>query len=217
VICYYTHMNDELAKLHEETYDLVADEYEGRVEILRPTTHKALAAFTLLLEPGSKVLDVGCAVGYTVEILRHEGMDVEGIDIAPRMIEYAKKRNPQNAFTVGDFLQVEYPIGRYDGILMYAFLHLFPKDTALQCLDKAIAITKPGGLIFTGTTKSTQPSEGFEIKHDYKKEVKRYRKRWTRVELEDVFVSRSLDVVDYAEKVDEFGKIWMDYIVRTPA
>ena len=34
-------------------------------------------------------------------------------------------------------------------------------------------------------------------------------------ELEEVFRSRQLEVVDYDEKVDEFGKVWMDYIVRT--
>ncbi len=210
-------MKDSLADLHRQTYGMVASEYEDRVEILRPTTEEALANFTNLLQHGSLLLDVGCAVGYTVEILSKNGMMVDGIDIAPEMIEYARKRNPGSNFIVGDFLETNYPENHYDGVLMYAFLHLFPKDIALECLDKAIAVTKPEGLIFTGTTKSEQASEGFEVKHDYKKEVKRYRKRWTMAEIEAVFKSRQLEVVDYAEKVDEFGKIWMDYIVRTPS
>ncbi len=209
-------MKDDLSELHKNTYDSVADEYEERVETLRPTTENALSNFTNLLDPSSKILDIGCAVGYTVEILVQQGMVVDGIDIAPKMIEYAKRRNPNSSFIVGDFLATDYPPNHYDGILMYAFLHLFPTDIALEILDKAISITKPGGLIFTGTTKSEYANEGFEIKHDYKKEVKRYRKRWTQAELEEVFSSRQLEVVDYAEKVDEFGKIWMDYIVRTP-
>ena len=209
-------MKDSLAELHRETYGIVADEYEDRVETLRPTTEEALANFTGLLQQGSRVLDVGCAVGYTVEILRKNGIVVDGIDIASEMIEYAQRRNPSNNFVVGDFLETNYPEHHYDGVLMYAFLHLFPKDIALECLDKAIAITKPGGLIFTGTTKSEQASEGFEVKHDYRKEVKRYRKRWTMSEIEAVFKSRDLEIVDYAEKTDTFGKVWMDYIVATP-
>jgi ubiquinone/menaquinone biosynthesis C-methylase UbiE len=208
-------MRDDLAKLHKDTYDMVADEYEERVETLRPTTQKALADFTNLLPVNAKVLDIGCAVGYTVEILRQSGMNVDGIDISPEMIKFAKKRNPQSSFAVGDFLRFDYKDDYYDGILMYAFLHLFPKNIAVACLDKSIRITKPGGLIFTGTTKSEMPSEGFEIKKDYKKEVKRYRKRWTQAELEDVFHSRHLQVVHYAEKEDEFGKVWMDYILRS--
>lgn len=209
-------MHDELANLHRKTYDLVADEYEDRVETLRATTQAALADFTDLLPAGGKVLDIGCAVGYTVEILRSAGMDVDGIDISSEMIAYAKKRNPNSHFVVGDFLEEAYVAGSYDGILMYAFLHLFPKDVALHCLDKAVSITKPGGLLFTGTTKSESPSEGFEIKRDYKTPVKRYRKRWTQQELDEVFSSRNLEIAHYAEKTDEFGKIWMDYIVRKP-
>lgn len=209
-------MKDILSQLHKDTYDMVADEYEGRVETLRPTTEKALGDFTDMLPKGSKILDVGCAVGYTVEILRQKGMIVDGIDIAPKMIEYARRRNPNNHFIVGDFLETPYPESYYDGVLMYAFFHLFPKDIALDCLDKSILITKPGGLIFTGTTKSDQASEGFEIKHDYKTEVKRYRKRWTQLEIEASFKSRKLEIAHYAEKVDEFGKVWMDYILRTP-
>jgi len=211
---YTREMQKKLAKLHKDTYDKVADEYEERVETLRPTTQKALGDFTDLLRSHSKVLDVGCAVGYTVEIMRLNGMDVDGIDISHEMIEYAKKRNPTCQFVVGDFLEVDYSTDHYDGILMYAFLHLFPKDVALKCLDKAVSVTKPGGLIFTGTTKSDSPSEGFETKKDYKKPVKRYRKRWTQAEIEEVFASRDLEIVHYAEKVDEFGKVWMDYIVR---
>lgn len=209
-------MKDTLAQLHKDTYDMVASEYEGRVEILRATTQKALQDFVDLLDDGAKVLDVGCAVGYTTDILRKAGLQADGIDIAPKMIEYAKKRNTSGEFVVGDFLEVDYPLEHYDGVLMYAFLHLFPKDITIQVLDKAIAITKPGGLIFTGTTKSPEPSEGFEVKQDYANTVQRYRKRWTQAELEEVFVSRGLMVANYAEKVDEFGKIWMDYIMRTP-
>jgi 2-polyprenyl-3-methyl-5-hydroxy-6-metoxy-1,4-benzoquinol methylase len=212
-----TGMKNDLSKLHETTYDMVADEYEDRVETLRPTTEKALSNFTNLLHPNSKILDIGCAVGYTTEILSQSGMSVDGIDIAPKMIGYAQRRNPNSHFVVGDFLETTYQKHSYDGILMYAFLHLFPKDIALEFLDKAVSITKPAGLIFTGTTKSEKASEGFEIKHDYKKEVRRYRKRWTKAEIESVFRSRDLEVVDYAEKIDEFGKVWMDYIVRTPA
>ena len=209
-------MKDDLSQLHKETYNMVADEYEDRVEILRPITEGALKPFTDLLHKGDRILDVGCAVGYTVEIMQKSGMVVDGIDIAPKMIEYAQRRNPDSTFIIGDFLDVEYLEAAYDGVLMYAFLHLFPKDIAMECLDKAIIITKPGGLIFTGTTKSDEASEGFEIKHDYKKEVKRYRKRWTQPEIEAAFSSRQLEIVDYEEKVDDFGKIWMDYVIRTP-
>ena len=62
-------MKDILSQVHKRTYEILASEYEDRVETLRPTTEKALSDFTNLLAPGSKILDIGCAVGYTMEIL----------------------------------------------------------------------------------------------------------------------------------------------------
>ena len=80
-------MQDDLLRLHAATYDSVADEYEKRVETLRPVTEYCLSKLVKELEPGSKVLDIGCAVGYTVEIFNKAGMVADGIDISPKMIK----------------------------------------------------------------------------------------------------------------------------------
>ncbi len=208
-------MHDDLAQLHIDTYNSVADEYEERVEIQKPVTKYALSNLIKQLKPKAKVLDIGCAVGYTVEIFRQADMVVEGIDIAPAMIEYACKRNPTSKLIVSDFLDVQYPTDTYDAVLMYAFLHLFPREIAMKCLDKVIEILKPGGYIFIGTTKSNESSEGFEHKADYKIQVKRFRKRWTPEELEAAFTSKGLETIYQEDISDEFGKIWMVYLLRT--
>ena len=87
-------MHDTLATLHADTYNSLADEYESRVETYRSVTTHSLLPFIGALQPGAKILDIGCAVGYVVEILRSHGLDAEGIDIAEAMIAYATKRNP---------------------------------------------------------------------------------------------------------------------------
>ncbi len=209
-------MNDELAKLHIETYNAVADEYEERVETLRPVTVNALSDLTSLLPAGSRVLDIGCGVGYTVEVLNSLGMNAEGIDIAPAMIAYARKRSPESTFAVGDFLEVDYPTQAYDAVLLWAFIHLFPKDTALAIFEKVIGILKPGGYILIGTTKSDISREGFEEKKDYTNQVKRYRRHWTPQDLEAVIHGLGLVIHSTKDRTDEFGKLWMNYIVQKP-
>lgn len=209
-------MHDELAKLHIETYNAVADEYEERVETLRPVTVNAFSDLTALLPIGSRMLDIGCGVGYTVEILTNLGMNAEGIDIAPAMIAYARKRSPESNFTVGDFLDVDYPTQTYDAVLLWAFIHLFPKDTALAIFKKAINILKPGGYILIGTTKSDIAREGFEEKKDYANHVKRYRRHWTPQDLELVIEELGLTIISTKDRTDEFGKLWMNYIVQRP-
>ena len=207
-------MNDLLSQSHLETYDTLADEYEDRVEKLRPVTEYALSHLISQLKPKSKVLDIGCAVGYTVEILNSAGMDAEGIDISPAMIAHARKRNPDSKLVVGDFIEKEYPVNYYDAALMYAFIHLFPLAQAQQFLNKTSSILKTGGLLFVGTTKSDQSSEGWEKKIDYAGQPKRYRKRWTQSELEKVLSNSGFKVIYQEDIKDEFGKIWMDYVVR---
>ncbi len=47
-----------------------------------------------------KLLDVGCGLGNLLEYLRDKGIhfDYTGVDISSKMIEYAKKRNPESNF-----------------------------------------------------------------------------------------------------------------------
>ena len=207
-------MHDSLAQLHSDTYDSLADEYEARVETYREVTTHALSPFITRLPDNATVIDIGCAVGYTVEIINAAGKQAEGIDIAPAMIEYAKKRNPDSTFVIGDFLEHPYLPESFDGALLYAFIHLFPKDTALQCMTKVVEILKPGGHIFIGTTKSAIASEGFEEKADYASAPRRFRKHWTTAEMEDFFSLHHLTIVHYEDNNDEFGKVWMDYVVQ---
>jgi len=207
-------MHDNLAQLHIDTYDSLADEYESRVETYREITTHALSPFIARLPDNATVLDIGCAVGYTVEILRDAGKKAAGIDISPAMIAHAKHRNPDATFITGDFLEHPYEQESFDGALLYAFIHLFPKEVALQCMAKVVDILKPGGHIFIGTTKSDTASEGFEEKSDYGSSARRFRKRWTTNEMEEFFTTHHLDIVHYEDNTDEFGKIWMDYVVK---
>lgn len=207
-------MHDTLAQLHEDTYNALADEYESRVETYRAVTTKALQPFITALPNNARVLDVGCAVGYVVEILRQYGNNAEGIDISSKMIKYAQKRNPEAHFEVGDFLEVSYKPASFDGAVFYAFIHLFPKDIAHECMKKVTSILKPGALLFIGTTKSAEASEGFEQKSDYGSNDKRYRKRWTQPEIEAFCSDYGLAIIHYEDNIDEFGKVWMDYTLR---
>jgi len=207
-------MSDTFAQLHEETYNSLASDYERRVETYRQVTTKALTPFINRLPQSGRVLDIGCAVGYTVEIMNSHGIVAEGIDISPAMIEFARRRNPDTRLVVGDFLDMDYDNESFDGALLYAFIHLFPKDVALACVRKVVDILKPGGLMFVGTTKSVASSECFEEKLDYGSIAKRFRKRWTQEEIEAMFEATGLEIVHYEDNEDEFGKVWMDYVLR---
>ena len=53
--------------------------------------HRAMMPW-LKIEPGEKVLDVGCGVGRWSRLLAHQGGQVTGVDLAPTMLEEARRR-----------------------------------------------------------------------------------------------------------------------------
>jgi SAM-dependent methyltransferase len=203
-----------LHKIHEKTYDTLAEEYDIRVQKLAPVTKIALQKFTPYLSPNDSILDVGCAVGSATEALRELGFtNLSGIDISPEMLIYARKRNPGATFYQGNFLDYDFN-KRYDAVVAFAFIHLFPKEVVRGVMAKFKDTLAPHGYLYIGTTDSQTSSEGFEGKSDYENAPVRYRKHWTKAELDTFFAECGFKKIGYYEHTDVLGKKWMDYILQ---
>jgi SAM-dependent methyltransferase len=93
------------------------------------TALAAAAARELLprLDPGSRLLELGCGDGTTARLLGQAGHAVHGIDSSPAMIELARKRAPHATVAVGSVVDAPLPrdcdaalavgevLGYYDG------------------------------------------------------------------------------------------------------
>lgn len=203
----------DYSSINKNTYDILADEYEGRVESLLPVTEDAMAYFASYLKPTGKVLDIGCAVGIAMSVLDKKGFRVSGIEISPSMAEYAKKRNPKADIIVGDFLKTDIK-EKFDGVLAFAFIHLFPKKEVIKILEKIKTILEPGGIALLSSTESNESKEGWYVKDDFNKKEKRFRKFWTEKELEKSLSEAGFEKVALQKYTDPYGKVWMDFIVR---
>jgi cyclopropane fatty-acyl-phospholipid synthase-like methyltransferase len=64
------------------------------------------------LSPGMRVLDLGCGGGDQAKVFVKKGYEVVGIDIAPSLIEFAKKqfkkKGLKGKFIVGDMRDIKY-------------------------------------------------------------------------------------------------------------
>ena len=117
------------------------------------------AAFAVAeVQPGMKVLDVGCGRG---EILRHcaqLGADAYGIDYAPVAIEMASKvvageqQSPgKTGVAQSDAKRLPFPTGYFDRVLIFDVVeHLFPWELE-QCLAETGRVLKPGGALIVHT------------------------------------------------------------------
>jgi cyclopropane fatty-acyl-phospholipid synthase-like methyltransferase len=128
------------------------------------------AAFAVAtVEPGMRVLDVGCGRG---EILRHcakLGADAYGIDYAPVAVDLSKQlieRHLSNEDQAGaeperspgkigvaqaDAKQLPFSDGYFDRVVMFDVVeHLYPWELDL-CLGEVHRVLKPGGAFIAHT------------------------------------------------------------------
>jgi len=200
--------------ISNNTYDSLAQEYENRVEEYRPITEKAVSLFTPYIKTGKKVLDIGCGVGLALEIFKQKGFSITGMDISRRMIKFARKRNKNGKFILGNFLSLDVGRQLFDGVYMSGFLHLFPKEKAVNVLKRTYRILKPKGILFIGTTKSMISKEGMEIKSNYPGKLQRFRKYWTEKELKNFIIENRFKIIKIYHLKGLFRKTWMDFIVQ---
>jgi 2-polyprenyl-3-methyl-5-hydroxy-6-metoxy-1,4-benzoquinol methylase len=203
----------DTSALHRNLYDALAEEYERRADSLLPVTEDAMDYFSSHIKPGGLILDIGCGVGIAMNVLARKGFQVVGMEISPKMAEFAKRRNPGARVMVGDFMETEFD-ETFDAILAFAFIHLFPKAEVPAVFDKMKSVLHPGGVCLISTTESSESREGMYVKEDFGKEYRRFRKYWTEEELRESLIASGFEILDLKKYADPFGKVWMDFVVR---
>lgn len=81
---------------------------EGRI---RPLYDRVLEDLDL---PGARLLDGGCGAGLFAELAAQRGAQVTGLDAAPGLVEYARRRRVAASFVVGDIEHVPFDDGSFD-------------------------------------------------------------------------------------------------------
>lgn len=107
------------------------------------------------LREGEKVLEVGCGTGslsLPAKILVGDTGEVEGIDIAPRMVakaqEKAKKAGLDIAFKVASIDELPYPDGHFDAVISSFMFHHLPVKVKERGLREIRRVLKDGGRLF---------------------------------------------------------------------
>lgn len=97
--------------------------------------------------PNQRVLDVGCGTGIAVQKLKKQypGMEVEGMDLSPGMLEEARKLDPDSTYFEGDVCSIDRPDAYYDTVITIYTSRNFP-DLEGSVRDM-MRVLKPGGTL----------------------------------------------------------------------
>jgi ubiquinone/menaquinone biosynthesis C-methylase UbiE len=107
------------------------------------------------LNDGDRVLDVGCANGYsTVQFAQQRRIQIRGVDYIPEMIAQAKGRLVAGTtrgsveFAVGDITSLNEPANHYDRVVaIRVLINLGSWDRQLLALRECARVAKPGGSV----------------------------------------------------------------------
>lgn len=105
------------------------------------------------------VADIGCATGTQSQLWAELGHQVHGLDVNAPFIEIARKRASEArlsiSFEIGSATDLPYPTASMDVVLIPELLEHVADWR--RCLDEAIRVLKPDGLLYLSTTNSLCP------------------------------------------------------------
>lgn len=142
-------------------YNIAAKNYSSEYRA-QFNSEKYLAKLIEVLQPNSKVLDVGCGAGKPIDsYLVSKGIGVSGIDISETQIELAKSNVPEANYEVRDMSELQDGEYQVDAVVsFYAIFHT-PREKHADLLKKFRSFLKPDGYLLI-----TMGSRDWEGKKD---------------------------------------------------
>jgi len=149
---------EEVSSLTLEHYDKrAADFWEGT---RGHDVSQNIAALLQYIEgpPPFTILDFGCGPGRDLKAFEELGHVAVGLEGSARFVAMAKERG--HSVWEQDFLRLDLPEGRFDGVFANASLFHVPSQELPRVLRELRAALKPGGVLFSSNPRG-QNEEGW--------------------------------------------------------
>ncbi len=202
-----------------DTYNNIVEEYidyfnskdlHGNVQF-----QKEIDILVENLENGSKILDVGTAIGdypkYLIEKCNKD-FKVIGIDSSENMINVAMKNAPKANFQVMDMRSLDFSDNSFNAIICLATLIHVDDDTAIKILEKFDSMLKDNGLIIINVMEHISGNKEIYEKEPFNPKYNTYFNRYTKTFFIDWFKEKDYEIIDIidnpifnSEKVKEPG------------
>ena len=135
------------------------DHYEQRAEQFWEGTrdHDVAQNIAALLDhiegaPPLVILDLGCGPGRDLKTFTDRGHRAIGLEGAPRFAAMARAYSGCEVWEQ-DFLRLELPANRFDGVFANAALFHVPTQELPRVLGQLFATLKPGGVLFASNPR----------------------------------------------------------------
>jgi 2-polyprenyl-3-methyl-5-hydroxy-6-metoxy-1,4-benzoquinol methylase len=118
----------------------------------------------LIDKPCAKIFEIGCGPGNITKYLISRRLDfiIEAIDVAPKMIELAKKNNPTVNFMVKDCRTIDSIMSEYDGIICGFCMPYLSREDCAKLIKDCSLLMNSGGILYVSTIEGDNYLHGYE-------------------------------------------------------
>jgi len=110
---------------------------------IRELGKRRLSIIENLLKKRGKLLDVGCALGFFLEMAEERGWEATGVELFPYAVQWGKRRLGLN-IQEGSFLSIPFKKEFFDAVTFFFVLEHFVNTE--NAIEKAAKILKCGGV-----------------------------------------------------------------------
>ncbi|MBV8256703.1 MAG: class I SAM-dependent methyltransferase, partial [Actinobacteria bacterium] len=148
-------MTDPRTRIVAAGYDEIGEAFaEWRKRFANDPRREWEDELVARLEPGARVLELGCGSG-TEETKRLAArFRLTGVDISERQVERARLAVPDAEFVCADVTELELPAGSFDAVASFYVFNHIPRELLRPLLLKIHEWLVPGGWLLTAFGQS---------------------------------------------------------------
>jgi SAM-dependent methyltransferase len=134
----------------QTSYDTDAHEYAEKYKDEmdhKPFDRDCLDRLVQEVGESGSICDMGCGPGQIARYLHRQGVKTLGVDLSAKMVEEARRLNPEIKFHQGDMLSLPDEAKSWGGIAaFYCIIHI-PREQIVDTLREMKRVLKPGGVL----------------------------------------------------------------------
>lgn len=121
-------------------------DYAAMRPSFEPGIRKKLSIMRRFAPPPGTLLDVGCAYGFFLDLARHEGWSVSGVDLSAHAVARARRLLASADLRIGQLHEAGFPAAAFDSITCWDVIEHTRDPVAF--LRETARLLKPGGRLF---------------------------------------------------------------------
>lgn len=148
-----------------ETWNKIASLYQDKFMDLNAYNETYDFICNSITKNKAKLLEIGCGPGNITKYLltKRPDFNIFGIDIAPNMIELAKKNNPTASFAIMDTRKIDEIETKYDGIVCGFCLPYLSENESQKFISDSSNLLNENGLIYISFVEGEPSESDFQV------------------------------------------------------